>query len=126
MAGRTREAVSRAMSYDTGFESRVREAVVTYFEASISDPDVQKLLTEVYSKACRAHAGEFSRWLERLGSPLVIRDPLTGGYVEFSGDYAAQVSSAIRDGRVSRDALYQSVKEAALARLQRLLRELGG
>lgn len=126
MAGRTREAISRAMSYDTGFESRVREAVVTYFEASISDPDVQKLLTEVYSKACRAHAGEFSRWLEKLGSPLVIRDPLTGGYVEFSGDYAAQVSSAIRDGRVSRDALYQSVKEAALARLQQLLRELGG
>jgi len=125
MAGRTREAISKAMSYDTGFESRVREAVVTYFEASISDPDVQKLLTEVYTRVCRAYPEDLARWLERLGSPLVIRDPLTGGYVEFTEDYAAQVSSAIREGRVSRDLLYQSVKEAALARLQQLLRELG-
>ena len=113
------------MSYDTGFESRVREAVVTYFEASISDPDVQKLLTEVYTRVCRAYPEDLARWSERLGSPLVIRDPLTGGYVEFTEDYAAQVSSAIREGRVSRDLLYQSVKEAALARLQQLLRELG-
>jgi len=125
MAGRTREAISKAMRYDTGFESRVREAVVTYFEASISDPDVQKLLTEVYSRVCRAYPGDLARWLERLGSPLVIRDPLTGGYTEFTEDYAAQVSSAIREGSVSRDSLYQSIKEAALARLQQLLKELG-
>ncbi len=125
MASRTIEAISKAMSYDVGFESRVREAVVTYFEASISDPDVQKLLTEVYSRVCRAYSGELARWLEKLGSPLVIRDPLTGTYVEFTEDYAARISSAIRDGRVSRDYLYQSVKGAALARLQELLKELG-
>ena len=125
MAGRTREAISKAMSYDTGFESRVREAVVTYFEASISDPDVQKLLTEAYSRICRSYPGELTKWLERLGSPLVIRDPLTGTYAEFTEDYAAQISSAIREGRVSRDSLYQSVKEAALARLRELLKELG-
>jgi len=125
MAGRAREAISRAMSYDTGFESRVREAVVTYFEASISDPDVQKLLTEIYTRICKERPGDLGRWLERLGSPLAIRDPLTGSYVEFTEEYAARVSSAIREGRVSRDSLYQSVKEAMLARLQQLLKELG-
>jgi len=125
MAGRTREAISKAMSYDTGFESRVREAVITYFEASISDPDVQKLLTEVYSRICSNYPGELTKWLERLGSPLVLRDPLTGSYVEFTEEYAVQVSSAIREGRISRDSLYQSVKEAALARLQQLMKELG-
>jgi hypothetical protein len=125
MAGRTREAVLNAMNYSTEFESSVREAVVVYFEASIADPDVQKLLTEVYSRVCKTRAGEFSDWLVKLGSPLTIRDPTTGNYVNFTVDYARQVSSAIRAGTVGRDDLYQSIKEAAVGRLTRLMSELG-
>jgi len=125
MAGRTREALANAMNYSTEFESSVREAVVTYFEASIADPDIQKLLTDVYSRLCRTRPEELSEWLVKLGSPLTIRDPITGNYVEFTFDYAKQVSSAIRAGTLNRDDLYQSIKEAAIGRLTRLMSELG-
>lgn len=125
MARRAREALTNAMNYSTEFESSVREAVVTYFEASIADPDVQKLLIDVYSRLCRTKSGEIPDWLVKLGSPLTIKDPITGNYVEFTVDYAKQASSAIRAGTLNRDDLYQSIKEAAMSRLTKLINELG-
>jgi len=42
----------------------------------------------------------------------------------FTYEYAKQISVAIREGRVSRDDLYQRVKEAAISRLTSILAEL--
>jgi ABC-type Fe3+ transport system substrate-binding protein len=124
MAARTREALENSMNYNTGFEIEVREAVVTYFEASIADPDVNKLLVEVMKKIAVVKPEEFSKWVRELGSPLTIRDPLTGSNTVFTYEYAKQISVAIREGRVSRDDLYQRVKEAAISRLTSILAEL--
>jgi hypothetical protein len=67
---------------------------------------------------------EFSKWVRELGSPLTIRDPLTDSNTVFTYEYAKQISVAIREGRVSRDDLYQRVKEAAISRLTSILAEL--
>jgi len=124
VAKRTREAVANAMNYSVEFESGIREAVVAYFEASIADPDVQKLLREVYLRVYETKEAEFPEWLKKIGSPLTIRDPITGDLIEFTVNYAKQVSSAIKAGTLSADDFYQRVKEAALDRLARLISEL--
>lgn len=124
LARRTREALKNSMNYSIEFERSIREAVVTYFEASIADPDVQKLLSEAYLKIATTRTNEFGAWLKRLGEPLTIKDPLTGESKVFTFDYAKELTEAIRSGKIKSDDLYLAVKNAAIQRLQSLLKEL--
>ncbi len=122
--------MENAYEYDRNLAKKVESAVIAYFEAAIADPDVHQVLSAIWMKALDKYfkgelgSEELSKLIEELGSPLSVRDPKTNEVVEFTIEYATEVSKAISEDPAFKDMFANAVKVAALERYNSVLAEL--